>query len=118
MSACKNCQGSGFVQDGYDGEAPCELCNVEKFIVYLREEWNRALAERNTARAEVTFMRSKYSGLRFAGLELLNNLDLLNNPAVGLADTGISKVWLEIDKSIFPLRAPVGEEGEEGDSRE
>lgn len=35
---CGNCNGTGYVREGYDGEAPCEFCRPDDFVSWLREE--------------------------------------------------------------------------------
>ena len=45
MEDCGNCNGTGYVREGYDGEAPCEFCNHDNFVNWLREQWRLAEME-------------------------------------------------------------------------
>lgn len=53
QSRCDNCNGTGYVREGYDGESPCEWCNHDNFVNWLREQCRIAEAEKDMLRIAV-----------------------------------------------------------------
>ncbi len=35
---CNNCNGTGWVRDGYDGEAPCDWCRPEDYQSWIADQ--------------------------------------------------------------------------------
>lgn len=58
LNTCDNCNGSGYVRNGYDGEAPCEFCNHDKYVEWLREQWRLAEMEIAALRYVINDLKS------------------------------------------------------------
>ena len=39
---CNNCNGTGYVREGYDGEAPCDWCRPDDHHAWELDQWRQA----------------------------------------------------------------------------
>ena len=71
MDDCWNCNGTGYVREGYDGEAPCEFCNHDNFVNWLREQWRLAEMEVAALKHKSDTLRVELDKADGAGQELM-----------------------------------------------
>jgi FtsZ-binding cell division protein ZapB len=78
MEKCENCNGTGYVREGYDGESPCEFCNHDNFVNWLREQWRLAEIEIAALKHKGDTLRVELDKADGAGQELMQENEKLH----------------------------------------